>query len=120
MKGLIKEAQAEYEKAISLDDDPVPLALLGHLHARLGKRNEALTILERLRAMQKERYVSSYNFALIHLGLGQKEEALSFLEKAYEERDGYNIAFIRADPFLDPLRGHPRFEALVQKIFGGQ
>jgi adenylate cyclase len=103
-----------------LDDDPVPLALLGHLHARLGKRNEALNILERLRAMQKERYVSSYNFALIHLGLGQKEEALSFLEKAYEERDGYNIAFIRADPFLDPLRGHPRFEALVQKIFGGQ
>jgi hypothetical protein len=68
--------------------------------------------------MRKERYVSPYNFALVHLGLGQKEEALSFLEKAYEERDGYNIAFIKADPFVDPLRGHPRFEALVQKIFG--
>ena len=52
------------------------------------------------------------------MGLGQTEEALSFLEKTYEERDGYNIAFIKSDPFLDSLRGHPRFEALVQKIFG--
>ena len=120
MKGLFKEAEAEYEKAMALDDDPVPVALLGHLYATVGKRNEALNVLERLRAMQKERYVSPYNFTLVHLGLNQKEEALSFLEKAYEERDGYNIAYIKADPFLDPLRGHPRFESLVQKIFGGQ
>jgi tetratricopeptide (TPR) repeat protein len=119
MKGLIKEARAEYEKAIALDNDPVPLALLGHLYGGLGKTSEALNILERLRAMRKERYVSSYNFVLVHLGLGQTEEALTFLEKAYEERDGYNIAFIKADAFLDPLRGNPRFEKLVQKIFGG-
>jgi hypothetical protein len=25
----------------------------------------------------------------------------------------------KADAFLDPLRGNPRFEKLVQKIFGG-
>jgi TolB-like protein/Flp pilus assembly protein TadD len=120
VKGLIKEAEAEYEKAIALDNDPVPLALLGHLYARAGKKVEALNILERLRAMLRERYVSSYNLALVYVGLGQTEEALSSLEKAYEERDGYNIAFIKTDPYLDPLRSHPRFEALVQKIFGGQ
>src|SRR5262245_14624044 len=118
MKGLIREAEAEYEKAIALDSDPVPLALLGHLYARAGKKVEALNILEQLRAMLKERYVSSYNFALVYVGLGQKEEALNFLEKAYKERDGYNVAFIKADPFLDPLRGDPRFAALVQDILG--
>jgi hypothetical protein len=32
----------------------------------------------------------------------------------------YSIAYIKIDPCLDPLRGNPRFEALVQKIFGGQ
>ena len=44
--------------------------------------------------------------------------ALHFPEKAYEERDGY-IAFIKSDKFLDSLRDHPRFEALVQKVFSG-
>jgi hypothetical protein len=51
------------------------------------------------------------------MGLGQKSEAIHLLEKAYDERDGYDIAFIKTDPFLDPLRGEPQFEALVQKVF---
>jgi hypothetical protein len=42
---------------------------------------------------------------------------MDFLEETYEERDGYSIGFIKVDPFLDPLRGDPRFEALVQKVF---
>ena len=46
--------------------------------------------------------------------------AMDLLEQAYEQRDGYNIAYIKLDPCLDPLRGDPRFEALVQKIFRGQ
>ena len=117
MKGLVAEAIAEYEKAIALNDDPVPLGLLGHLYARIGKKDKALEILQRLHEMSKQSYVSPYNFALIHLGLGQKDETMRFLEKTFEERDGYSIAFIKNDPILDPLRGDPRFEALVAKVF---
>src|SRR5262245_30222130 len=73
MKGLIEEAKAEYEKAIAMDNDPVPLALLGHLYAGLGKQADALDILERLRNMLKERYVSSYNFAPVYIGLRRTE-----------------------------------------------
>jgi TolB-like protein/Tfp pilus assembly protein PilF len=117
MKGLIKEAMAEYEKAVALNDDPLPLALLGRLYAKIGRRDEALKILERLRQTSAQRYASPYNFAVIYMGLGQKSEAIHLLEKAYDERDGYDIAFIKTDPFLDPLRGEPQFEALVQKVF---
>ena len=122
LKGFNEEAIAEYKKAIALNDDPIPRALLGHLYAKLGRKDEALAILKQLRELRessKERYVSPYNLALIHIGLGQKNEAIQLLEETYEERDGYNIVFIKVEVLLDPLRGDPRFEALVQKVFAG-
>lgn len=121
LKGANEEAIAEYKKAIALNDDPLPPALLGHLYAKIGRKDEALAILKQLRELRessKQRYVSPYNLALIHIGLGQKDEAIQLLEETYEERDGYNIAFLKVEPMLDPLRGDPRFEALVQKVFG--
>ena len=117
LKGRTEEAMAEYEKAIALNDDPLPLALLGRLYARTGRRDEALKIVKRLRNAANTRYVSPYDFALIQMGLGQKDEAIRLLEQAYDERNGYDIAFIKTDPLLNPLRGEPRFEALVQKVF---
>jgi hypothetical protein len=74
-------------------------------------------ILEQLKELSKQRYVSVYSFAIVYLGLGDKEEALRCLEKSYQDRSGFDIAPIKVDPFLDPLRGDPRFEALVQKVF---
>jgi len=120
MKGRTEEAMAEYQKAIALNDDPLPLALLGRLYGRIGRKDEALKILTRLGDVAKKRYVSPYNFALVQMGLGQKEEAVRLLEQAYEERNGYDIAFIKTDPLLNSLRGEPRFEALVQKVTRGK
>ncbi len=122
LKGLTEEAIAEYKEAIALNDDPLPRALLGHLYAKIGRKNEALAILKQLRELRessKQRYISPYNLALIHIGLDQKNEAIQLLEETYEDRDGYNIAFIKVEPMLDPLRGDPRFETLAKKVFAG-
>jgi len=73
-----------------------------------------------LREQSKRRYVLAFNLALVHIGLGENGAAIDLLEQAYEQRDGYNMGYIKIDPSLDPLRGDPRFEALVQKIFGRQ
>ena len=115
-KGALGPAIEEYQKARSLNDDPSMLGLLGRALAVSGNRTEAMKILEQLNTISRERYVSAYSFALVHLGLGDKDEALRYLEKAYEVRAGELLRYIRVDPLLDPLRGDPRFEALAQEI----
>jgi hypothetical protein len=65
----------------------------------------------------KSRYVAAYSFGLMYLALGDKERAIDEIERAYRERAGEDIDGIKVDPMLDDLRGNPRFEALVQKVF---
>jgi TolB-like protein/tetratricopeptide (TPR) repeat protein len=114
-KGALEAAIEEYQKSRSLNDDPFVLALLGHAYAS-GNKTEALKILEQLKELSKQRYVSAYSFALVYLGLGDREQALNWLEQSYRDRAGSDIGYIRVDPLVDPLRGDPRFEALAEKI----
>ena len=116
LQGMFPDALAEYQKAISLSDDPLPLALLGHLYGQLGRKDEALAIAQRLADLEKQKWVPAYCFALLDLGFGDRKQALDRLEQSYGERDGYNIEMIRADRLLAPLHGEPRFEALAEKI----
>jgi hypothetical protein len=67
----------------------------------------------------KARYVPAYAFAVIHLSLGEKDQALDWLEKAARDHDGLYSIFFNVDQYLDPLRGDPRFEALVSAILSG-
>jgi TolB-like protein/Tfp pilus assembly protein PilF len=116
LKGQLNDAIAEYRKAGELNDDPFVVALLGQAYARAGQRQEAQKNLTRLSEEAKSRYVAAYSFALIYLALGDKERAIDEMERAYRERAG-DVGLIKIDPFLDDLRGNPRFEALVQKVF---
>jgi TolB-like protein/Flp pilus assembly protein TadD/class 3 adenylate cyclase len=115
-KGAFEQAIEEYRKAHALDDDPWVLGLLGHAYASSGNKTEALKILDQLKELSTQRYVSAYSFAILYLGLGEKQEALRWLEQSYQDRAGSDIAWIRVYSLLDPLRGDPRFEALAEKI----
>jgi hypothetical protein len=64
--------------------------------------------------------VRSYWRALLYLSLGKRDEAIRWLEKGIADHEGLEIAWIKVDPLLDPLRGDPRFEALVQKVVGAK
>jgi TolB-like protein/Tfp pilus assembly protein PilF len=115
VKGAFAAAIGEYQKARALNDDPRVLGLLAYAYASSGNETEALRILDQMKESSKQRYVSAYSFALVYLGLGNKEEALGWLEQSYQ--DGFpEITRIKVEPLLDPLRGEPRFEALVEKV----
>jgi TolB-like protein len=112
-------AIAECQKARALNDDPAVLGVVARAHGLSGNKTEAEKILDQLKKLSQERYVSAYSFALVYVGLGNKEEALRWLEQSYQDRAGSDIGYIRVDPLLDPLRGDLRFEALAEKIVPG-
>jgi TolB-like protein/Tfp pilus assembly protein PilF len=119
LKGDSRAAIAEYKKAFELNDDPAGLAFIAHAEAAMGHQDEARKLLTQLVDAAKSRYVQPYAFALTYLALGNKDQALNWLEQGVRDRGATFLQFIKTDAFFDPLRGDPRFEAVVQMISGG-
>ena len=78
-----------------------------------GDRPAAMRKLSKLKRLYGES--TSYQYGGIYAQLGDHDRALSALEHAYTIRDGGLIS-IRIDPRLDPIRGEPRFNAVVAEM----
>ena len=115
-KGDLAGAIAEFEKARHLSGDPLHLSLLAVAKTKMGDKNIAQQALAELDKVNRDRQGLAYDRAILYLGIGNKEEALRWLEQSYADRDGANLSWINVEPMLDPLRGEPRFESLVQKV----
>ncbi len=76
---------------------------------------EARNILSELEQRRATEYISAVLLAYCHAGLGQRDDAVSWLNVAYEERDGL-MAYIYRCPGLEDLRADPRFQALLQRM----
>ena len=119
LKGRLSEAIPEFQKSFDLNGDPYSLGILGQAYARNGQNEEARKILARLTEQGNARRVAPYAMALVYLSLGDKERAIDELDRGYRDGETNYLFVIKVDPLLDDLRGAPRFEALVQKITGG-
>jgi serine/threonine-protein kinase len=112
-----EEGIVEFEEASRLfDRNPQVLAAIGYAYAKSGQRAAAQKVLAGLSETAKGRYVSPYDVATIHAGLGDREEALNWLERAYEERCGWLAWWLKVDPKFDPLHGDARFQNLLTRI----
>ena len=110
------EAIAEMRRGVLLADGTTrPLALLGSHLARVGQREEAREILDRLLALARSRYVSPSSIAAVHAALGEVGPALDALDQAFLARDT-RLIFLKDDPRLASLRKEPRFVALMHKL----
>lgn len=110
------EAVAQFQKGIELSGrGSNGIASLAHSYGLAGKRAEAQKILAELSGRAKTKYVSSYQFAVIYLGLGQNERAIAALEGAYSERSTL-LGYLKMDPRFDPLRSDTRFQSLLSRI----
>jgi tetratricopeptide (TPR) repeat protein len=114
--GATDDAIRSYEEGVRHSrGEPLGLAFLAHGLARAGRIGEARARLAELEEMRNHRYVSAYDLAVIHTGLGDPEAALDLLQHGYEERT-HCMALLQVEPRLDPLRSHPRFARLLERM----
>jgi tetratricopeptide (TPR) repeat protein len=82
-------------------------------YQRLGRAREADEMLKRMIAAQGDYLAVQY--ADIYAQRGDSDVALKWLDKAVELHDP-GLVEIKVDPFLDPIRGLPRFKEIVEKL----
>jgi len=110
------EAVAKFQKGLELSGrDANGVASLAHAYGLAGQDREAQKILAELKNRSKTEYVSSYQFAVIYLGLGENDRAILALQDAYRERSTL-LGYLKMDPRFDPLRSDPRFRELLRLI----
>jgi eukaryotic-like serine/threonine-protein kinase len=115
-KGMMSNAITEFETAAVLSDRSAnAIASLAHAYAIAGRRHEADTVLTELENRAKQSNISSYERALVFVGLGDKDRAFEELEKALRERSTL-LGYLGMDPRLDPLRTDPRFQDFLREV----
>jgi tetratricopeptide (TPR) repeat protein len=120
LKNDLATAIAEYTKAQQLSDDLRARVPLAAAKAQSGDKEAAVQMLAELEELARHRNVRAYWRTVLYLSLGNRDEAIRLLEQGIADHEGLDIAWIKVDPLLDPLRGDPRFEALVQKVVGSK
>jgi serine/threonine protein kinase/Tfp pilus assembly protein PilF len=95
--------------------DPSALMTASVVNARAGRESEARRYLESLRSPPAGERVDPVWTAFACAALGDEECALHGLEEGYRLRSS-NMVFLRVAPAWDPLRDHPRFRALVERM----
>jgi tetratricopeptide (TPR) repeat protein len=96
-------------------------SLLGIAYAGLGRYEDAIRLAEEaveMSPVDKDALYGPYwvaNLAEVHLMAGNHDEAIDQLERLLSLPAVESIPLLQVDPIWDPLRDHPRFQALVAK-----
>ncbi len=115
-KGTYVNAIKSFEKAVEVGGGyTLPMTDLGYTYAIAGNSAKAREMLVRLKTMAGKSYVSPYNMATIHVGLGEVDLAFDWLKKAFESRSR-SLAWLKVASEYDALRTDPRFISLVERI----
>jgi eukaryotic-like serine/threonine-protein kinase len=118
-KGKFDEAIAIHQRALNMYPTQGFSWALATTYAHAGRNADAKKIMGELEAGRSTDVVHPWFVAAAYSAMGDLDRALDWLDKAYDERILFlcNLARDRAAGFdLRPLRGDPRYEALLRKV----
>ena len=110
------EAVERANRAIELNPkDARAMTLVGVIFAKMGNVEQALELAEQAGKLNPNSSNIQYNTACLYATINEIDRALDSLEKAVE-LGGRNKRYYENDIDLDPLREHPRFQALMDRV----
>src|SRR5689334_9259682 len=113
--GRARDAIKIFQRLKKVDETGTDTSVcLAYAYAKLGQTEQARAILNDLLKPKSRKYISLYDLALIYAQLQQPDQAIDLLERAYAEHEGSSLILV--DPLLDPLRGNPRFQAILKRL----
>jgi serine/threonine-protein kinase len=106
-QGDYPAAKVEYEsgRAVYPRDVEFRMALLA---AHMGQKQEARRTADELAAVKYD----ALSLAAVYAAVGDPDRAFEQLERAFAQRACW---VLKVHPFLDPLRGDPRYAALLKR-----
>ncbi len=127
LRGDSTRARAGFDSVASLlaegdgADDPVVRIGRGIARAALGRRLEAMRDVQWLvefDASRQDRHDSGplYWQARILARLGEADVAFPLIERLLSEPSVFSVHELRLNPDFDPIRGDPRYAAVVQRF----
>jgi TolB-like protein/DNA-binding winged helix-turn-helix (wHTH) protein/Tfp pilus assembly protein PilF len=111
-----KEAAAEFSRLLEFTHS-APDVLDSFRQAAANGDTQAINrwILARQLKRRETMYSSPWRIATCYAALGEKDLAFQWMEKAMEEHDP-EMARLRVDPMMDPLRNDPRFQNFLARL----
>ena len=119
-RAVLQEAAKEAETLVDSGSAYAGDAL-GLIYARLGRKEDAIRVAQRQMELwandlfegPRAEYILAYIYALA----GDAEPAVEIFDRllATSYAGAIMIEMLRLDPNLDPIRDHPRFQAMLEK-----
>ena len=119
LNGQPGQAPPQFEEALELLSPERPAAVLAPLGLACGlagRRDEALRILDELEQASRKRYISPYDLAEVHSGLGRMDDAFRFLERALEQRTPYLVFCTSNESTTVAFRRDPRWKPYMDRL----
>ena len=114
---MLSEAAVSAERADALSsssEDQNLLTVLGWVYGSLGRRDDALRILDRINGLAPRRRVDPLRPCAIHITLGEFDRAIELLQEG--AATSVITTLLPVHPFADPLRSDPRFQATLRGV----
>lgn len=121
--GMVYFAAGEYQRSMEWNlkgTEVMGLGLDKHWAglclAAMGRKREAAKLYKEWDAEQAPGFPHYFARAKHFAWMGEPEKAVEQLELQYRTHETPGLIGIEADPGLDPLRTHPRFQALLRRM----